>query len=146
MGLAAVFFGSLACFALGIVMVVVANSINATLDLLFDHHIPSPHGDTSPSNLISRAIRPVTVPAGAECLICKDVFERPVSLQCGHVYCEHCIRSALTRSDLCPLCTKTAFPTTCSNQGTLLRNFAALAIIIVMGTALAAMRRWAPWL
>jgi len=38
------------------------------------------------------------------CSICLDFFNLPVSLACGHTYCQDCITVYRQRSSLCPLC------------------------------------------
>ncbi|KAJ8905257.1 hypothetical protein NDN08_001765 [Rhodosorus marinus] len=38
------------------------------------------------------------------CLICMDLLYHPVTLMCGHRYCEHCMKLASKRSSKCPLC------------------------------------------
>jgi hypothetical protein len=49
-----------------------------------------------------------TVPPDANllCAICHGVFENPVSLSCGHVYCLTCADHSLANDELCPACRK----------------------------------------
>ena len=48
------------------------------------------------------------------CAICQKVFENPVSLRCGHTFCNSCINtSAKTRRKNCPQC-KAQLSTGCS--------------------------------
>lgn len=42
--------------------------------------------------------------AGNECTVCCDAFEFPVTLSCGHVFCEKCVGVWFERSRACPLC------------------------------------------
>lgn len=42
--------------------------------------------------------------ASNECTVCCDVFEDPVTLTCGHVFCEKCVWEWFQRSRQCPLC------------------------------------------
>ncbi|KAI8999023.1 hypothetical protein BD414DRAFT_433472 [Trametes punicea] len=42
------------------------------------------------------------------CDICRDFYDAPVSLGCGHTFCSACIRSALPVSATCPSCRKAA--------------------------------------
>ncbi|KAI0329846.1 hypothetical protein GY45DRAFT_1251963 [Cubamyces sp. BRFM 1775] len=42
------------------------------------------------------------------CNICRDFYDAPVSLTCGHSFCSVCIRSALPVNATCPLCRKPA--------------------------------------
>jgi len=41
---------------------------------------------------------------GNECTVCCDAFESPVTLRCGHVFCERCVGAWFERSRACPLC------------------------------------------
>ncbi|KAM5542625.1 hypothetical protein V8D89_003586 [Ganoderma adspersum] len=40
------------------------------------------------------------------CGICRDFYDAPVSLTCGHCFCSACIRSALPVKAVCPTCRK----------------------------------------
>ncbi|TBU21393.1 hypothetical protein BD311DRAFT_734474 [Dichomitus squalens] len=42
------------------------------------------------------------------CSICRDFYDAPVSLNCGHTFCSACIRSALPEQPQCPICRKPA--------------------------------------
>ncbi|EJF62641.1 hypothetical protein DICSQDRAFT_126359 [Dichomitus squalens LYAD-421 SS1] len=42
------------------------------------------------------------------CSICRDFYDAPVSLNCGHTFCSACIRSALPEQPQCPTCRKPA--------------------------------------
>lgn len=41
---------------------------------------------------------------GNECTVCCDAFESPMTLRCGHVFCERCVGAWFERSRACPLC------------------------------------------
>jgi hypothetical protein len=38
------------------------------------------------------------------CTICQDVFRNPVIATCGHIFCDLCIKRALTYKNECPTC------------------------------------------
>ncbi|OBZ75140.1 Postreplication repair E3 ubiquitin-protein ligase rad18 [Grifola frondosa] len=40
------------------------------------------------------------------CSICREFYEAPVTLNCGHCFCSFCIRSALPEKPECPTCRK----------------------------------------
>ena len=40
------------------------------------------------------------------CVICTDLFENPVTIGCGHTFCEKCLRTSIKRSPTCALCRK----------------------------------------
>ncbi|KAI0637400.1 hypothetical protein C8Q77DRAFT_1155241 [Trametes polyzona] len=42
------------------------------------------------------------------CDICRDFYDAPVALNCGHSFCSVCIRSALPQNPTCPTCRKDA--------------------------------------
>ncbi|KAI0781354.1 hypothetical protein BD413DRAFT_462819 [Trametes elegans] len=42
------------------------------------------------------------------CNICRDFYDAPVSLSCGHSFCSVCVRSALPVNATCPSCRKPA--------------------------------------
>ncbi|KAI0692989.1 hypothetical protein C8T65DRAFT_816263 [Cerioporus squamosus] len=42
------------------------------------------------------------------CTICREFYDAPVTLTCGHCFCSACIRSALPEQQTCPACRKTA--------------------------------------
>lgn len=39
-----------------------------------------------------------------KCILCFELFTRPVTLPCGHSFCQDCIISSLMRQPRCPLC------------------------------------------
>lgn len=44
-----------------------------------------------------------------ECAICLEAHSVPIVLDCGHVFCDHCIRTVYIsnpRRRVCPLCTQ----------------------------------------
>lgn len=51
--------------------------------------------------------------AGNECTVCCDAFESPVTLTCGHVFCEKCVGAWFERSRACPLCRAVVAPKHC---------------------------------
>ena len=51
--------------------------------------------------------------AGNECTVCCDFFESPVTLTCGHVFCEKCVGAWFERSRACPLCRAVVAPKHC---------------------------------
>ncbi|KAI9056907.1 hypothetical protein FKP32DRAFT_1585149 [Trametes sanguinea] len=52
------------------------------------------------------------------CDICRDFYDAPVSLVCGHTFCSVCIRSALPVNATCPTCRKAV------SESTLRKNVA----------------------
>ncbi|RDX52710.1 hypothetical protein OH76DRAFT_1433474 [Lentinus brumalis] len=42
------------------------------------------------------------------CTICREFYDAPVTLTCGHCFCSACIRSALPEQQTCPACRKPA--------------------------------------
>ncbi|XP_065169874.1 RING finger and transmembrane domain-containing protein 2 [Atheta coriaria] len=42
--------------------------------------------------------------AGEHCPICHDDYEKPVLLQCRHIFCENCVTTWFDREQTCPLC------------------------------------------
>ncbi|RPD59166.1 hypothetical protein L226DRAFT_488681 [Lentinus tigrinus ALCF2SS1-7] len=42
------------------------------------------------------------------CTICREFYDAPVTLTCGHCFCSACIRSALPEQQTCPTCRKPA--------------------------------------
>ena len=40
----------------------------------------------------------------AQCPICIDTAENPITLFCGHTFCRHCIQTWLSNNHGCPLC------------------------------------------
>lgn len=53
-------------------------------------------------------VDPATLGNG-NCVLCEDVFVRPVRMECQHTYCDGCIRRALTHQESCPLCIRDLF-------------------------------------
>ncbi|KAH9890648.1 hypothetical protein C8Q73DRAFT_651859 [Cubamyces lactineus] len=49
-----------------------------------------------------------TLDEALRCNICRDFYDAPVSLTCGHSFCSVCIRSALPVNATCPSCRKPA--------------------------------------
>ncbi|EIW60821.1 E3 ubiquitin-protein ligase RAD18 [Trametes versicolor FP-101664 SS1] len=49
-----------------------------------------------------------TLDDALRCDICRDFYDAPVSLNCGHSFCSVCIRSALPVNSTCPSCRKDA--------------------------------------
>eukprot|EP01062_Namystynia_karyoxenos_P080663 TRINITY_DN8717_c0_g1_i1.p1 TRINITY_DN8717_c0_g1~~TRINITY_DN8717_c0_g1_i1.p1 ORF type:complete len:488 (+),score=148.55 TRINITY_DN8717_c0_g1_i1:74-1537(+) len=39
-----------------------------------------------------------------KCTVCRELYEDPVQLPCGHLYCRECIMDSLDNSKRCPLC------------------------------------------
>jgi hypothetical protein len=39
-----------------------------------------------------------------KCIICFEIFDRPVSLYCGHTFCNDCILAHFEKSPKCPVC------------------------------------------
>ena len=39
-----------------------------------------------------------------KCILCFDLFTKPVTLICGHTFCDDCITASLDRQPKCPLC------------------------------------------
>ncbi|ODN80808.1 DNA repair protein rad18 [Cryptococcus amylolentus CBS 6039] len=50
------------------------------------------------------------------CQICKEPFQAPVSIACGHSFCSSCIRSSLDVQKKCPSCNEPA------SEGSIRRN------------------------
>ena len=80
----------------------------------------------SPSNIISKLIEPLTEWGFEElpdkqCAICKDTASRPVRLscRCSSIFCNTCLRLALTTgNDSCPFCRTVEPPITSLQQYT----------------------------
>lgn len=51
--------------------------------------------------------RPSTLYLEEECSICFCTYEEPLTLGCGHVFCDGCIRQAVEHRAKCPLCRAT---------------------------------------
>ena len=39
-----------------------------------------------------------------ECTVCLAIFVEPVTLACGHTFCEECLEQSLAFDNRCPLC------------------------------------------
>jgi hypothetical protein len=39
-----------------------------------------------------------------ECTLCLQLFYNPSTLPCGHTFCQHCLETATTFTNKCPLC------------------------------------------
>ena len=42
--------------------------------------------------------------ARQDCPVCYNGVDRPVTLKCGHIFCEHCIYEWLDKEKTCPVC------------------------------------------
>jgi hypothetical protein len=40
----------------------------------------------------------------SECSICFETLDKPLSLECHHIFCEYCITLWLKRKKACPIC------------------------------------------
>ena len=49
-------------------------------------------------------VSPTSIPSRLKCPICTYVYEVPIRLQCGHTFCESCIKGSSKTNNLCPLC------------------------------------------
>lgn len=87
-------------------MVVLFTFVTKLLTYVLNDHpsngrasIPKP-----PSKLIDVLLTSLSfIPAG-RCGVCFETFERPAELkQCGHIFCETCIRNTLASISYCPL-------------------------------------------
>lgn len=38
------------------------------------------------------------------CVICTEILINPVTLNCGHSFCRHCVKRALKTKPVCPSC------------------------------------------
>ena len=45
-----------------------------------------------------------SVPDHLKCIICYEIFNKPISLRCGHTFCKMCLESALKEKPVCPTC------------------------------------------
>ncbi|XP_062550416.1 E3 ubiquitin-protein ligase rnf8-like [Armigeres subalbatus] len=56
-------------------------------------------------NLRNRGSTTFTVLTEPECPIClTELFDKPVIVNCGHTFCEKCIRETMVKYKNCPLC------------------------------------------
>ncbi|KAF6758258.1 hypothetical protein DFP72DRAFT_888528 [Ephemerocybe angulata] len=58
-----------------------------------------------------------TLDATFRCSICGDVFDAPVTINCGHCFCSGCLRTYLGTKQECPACRKAA------NEGHIRPNY-----------------------
>ncbi|KAF8061598.1 hypothetical protein FPV67DRAFT_1422352 [Lyophyllum atratum] len=49
-----------------------------------------------------------TLDGSLRCDICGELYDAPVTLNCGHCFCSYCIRASLAEKQECPACRKTA--------------------------------------
>ncbi|KAF8509562.1 hypothetical protein JB92DRAFT_2945591 [Gautieria morchelliformis] len=61
---------------------------------------------TDPSDFPTDSLRKLD--SSLRCTICKDFYDGPVVLHCGHTFCSLCIRSILPNKRECPICRVTA--------------------------------------
>jgi len=47
---------------------------------------------------------------GGDCSICQGQLDGPISLPCGHLFCEECVSEWLDREPTCPLCRSQVTP------------------------------------
>ncbi|KAK4549576.1 hypothetical protein LTR36_006573 [Oleoguttula mirabilis] len=97
-----------------IVLVIISLLVLAVLECLQQYRQHLARALVAPAKAISSILS--SVPRGdvpsEPCPICKGIFKRPVRWTlCNHVFCESCIRSALSHNDGCPLCTHQLFAT-----------------------------------
>ena len=59
-------------------------------------------GDAPPAEEAASAGTSVTL----ECAVCLENVREPTSTTCGHIYCQPCIRRAIQKTKMCPLCRK----------------------------------------
>ncbi|KAI0713463.1 hypothetical protein C8Q76DRAFT_731505 [Earliella scabrosa] len=78
--------------------------MTSMLDKLLAADIPDP--TDFPDNAAAPGLRPFD--DAVRCNICRDFYDAPVTLSCGHGFCSACIRSALPEHQLCPTCRKPA--------------------------------------
>jgi late competence protein required for DNA uptake (superfamily II DNA/RNA helicase) len=43
-------------------------------------------------------------PDDLECILCMKIFYMPITLPCGHTFCQSCIQRLLDHDDKCPFC------------------------------------------
>ncbi|GLB35428.1 hypothetical protein LshimejAT787_0209930 [Lyophyllum shimeji] len=67
-------------------------------------HVPDPT-DFPPLN-IAPGLR--TLDGSLRCNICGELYDAPVTLNCGHCFCSFCVRASLAEKQECPSCRKTA--------------------------------------
>ena len=57
-----------------------------------------------------------------ECVICREVLDRPVMTKCEHLYCEGCLLEWLTAHDKCPTCCAVLDPREIKKAPRIVRN------------------------
>ncbi|XP_022233022.2 LON peptidase N-terminal domain and RING finger protein 2-like isoform X2 [Drosophila obscura] len=77
---------------------------NATSPAMTDQSLRAV--DSAPSDPLScRWVQASTESSSSyECPLCLEPVQAPVATSCGHVFCSHCISTALRISQRCPLC------------------------------------------
>jgi len=50
----------------------------------------------------------VGLDSSLRCNICRDVYDAPVSISCGHCFCSLCVRESMNVKAECPICRKAA--------------------------------------
>ncbi|KAI0928009.1 hypothetical protein AcW1_005392 [Taiwanofungus camphoratus] len=75
-----------------------------SLEHLLNSDVPDP--TDFPSEAIAPGLRQLD--DALRCSICGELYEAPVTLNCGHCYCSLCIRSALSDKAECPICRQSA--------------------------------------
>lgn len=89
---------------------------------------PPPAGQTVRTNIMELKASPAEAmgavldaadDAIGTCAICREDYTRPVRTPCDHVYCNMCIRTALSNQDRCPLCQRALFKSVEDEEGNL---------------------------
>jgi hypothetical protein len=66
---------------------------------------------------------PTSLSKDLECPICFNLFYKPITLGCGHTFCQECLARALQRAQKCPLCRlPTAIDATYAKTTTVIAN------------------------
>ncbi|KAL6307967.1 hypothetical protein BKA93DRAFT_833243 [Sparassis latifolia] len=76
-------------------------------DLLHDTDIQDP-SDFPPAD-VAPGVRQLD--EALRCSICRELYQAPVTISCGHCFCSLCIRSVLQEKGECPLCRQSASDT-----------------------------------
>lgn len=74
-----------------------------------DYFVPVKYydcGEPTNNGLKKRKIMPDELFDGECCPICTEAPQNPAVLACGHVFCEQCIATWITKSHKCPMCRK----------------------------------------
>ncbi|KAF5386563.1 hypothetical protein D9615_001906 [Tricholomella constricta] len=74
------------------------------MNTLLSANVPDP--TDFPPLTIAPGLR--TLDGSLRCNICGELFDAPVTLNCGHCFCSFCVRSSLAEKQECPACRKTA--------------------------------------